>query len=131
MRSIDYKSVEEYIAAQPEPVAGCLREVRKAIRNALPKAEEVISYKMPAYRVNGRIALYFGGWKEHYALYPAGGLVADAFRQELAPYEVTRGTIRFPLSEPVPSRLIANIAKFRLKELAEREGRKKPVRARG
>jgi uncharacterized protein YdhG (YjbR/CyaY superfamily) len=131
MRSIDYKSVEEYIAAQPEPVARCLREVRKAIRNALPKAEEVISYKMPAYRVYGRIALYFGGWKEHYALYPAGGLVADAFRQELAPYEVTRGTIRFPLSEPVPSRLIANIAKFRLKELAEREGRKKPVRARG
>lgn len=130
MRSIDYKSVEEYIAAQPEPVAGRLREVRKAIRKALPKAEEVISYKMPAYRVHGRIALYIGGWKEHYALYPAGGLVADAFRQELARYEVSKGTIRFPLSEPVPVKLIGDIAKFRAKELAQREKRKSPVHAR-
>ncbi|MFZ0632746.1 MAG: DUF1801 domain-containing protein [Acidobacteriaceae bacterium] len=125
MNSIDYASVDEYIAAQPEPVAGCLREVRKAIRKALPKADEGISYKMPVYRVNGEVVLYFAGWKKHYSLYPASALLVDAFQTELAPYEVAKGTIRFPLSEPVPVRLIADIARFRVKELAEREKRAK------
>lgn len=128
-QGVDYKSVDEYIAAQPEPVAARLRDLRKVIRKALPKAEETISYKMPAYRVNGRIALYFAGWKEHYALYPAGGLVADAFREALAPYEISKGTIRFQLSKPVPVRLIADIARFRVKELEEREKRGKRATA--
>lgn len=129
MASIDYKSVDEYIAAHPEPAAECLRAVRKAIRRALPKAEETISYRMPAYRVNGEVALYFAGWKKHYSLYPASGLLVDAFQTELAPYEITKGTIRFPLSEPVPGRLIADIARFRAKELAERERRGKRATA--
>lgn len=126
MASTDYKSVEEYIAAQPEPAAACLREVRKAIRKALPKAEETISYKMPAYQVNGESVLYFAGWKKHYSLYPASALLVDAFQTELASYEISKGTIRLPLSEPVPARLIADIARFRVKELAERVRRKMP-----
>ena len=65
--------------------------------------------------------LYFAGWKQHYSLYPAtGGLVA-AFEDELASYEVSKGTIRFPLSPPVPVKLIGRIAKFRAKEAAKRE----------
>lgn len=128
MASIDYKSVDEYIAAQPEPAAGCLREVRKAIRKALPKAEETLSYKMPAYRVNGEFVLYFAGWKKHYSLYPASAILVDAFQTELTPYEISKGTIRFPLSEPVPVRLIADIARFRVKELAERRKRTLPAR---
>lgn len=125
MKSIDFESVDEYIAAQPEPAAGCLREVRKAIRKALPKVDEVIAYKMPAYRVNGDVVLYFAGWKKHYSLYPASAQLVDAFQTELAPYEVAKGTIRFPLSEPVPRQLIADIARFRVKEMAEREKRGK------
>ncbi len=130
MKSIECASVDEYIAAQPEPVAGCLREVRKAICKALPKAEEGISYKMPAYRVSGEVVLYCAGWKKHYSLYPASALLVDAFHAELEPYEVSKGTIRFPLLEPVPVRLIGDIARFRVKEVAERERRKKPVRLR-
>jgi len=65
--------------------------------------------------------LYFAGWKQHYSLYPAtAGLVA-AFGDELAPYKLSKGTIRFPLSDPVPAKLIERIAKFRAKEVAERE----------
>lgn len=114
------QSVDEYIAAQPEAAAEALRAVRAAIRAALPKVEEVLSYKMPAYKVKGEFVLYFAGWKQHYSLYPAGAPLVAAFEEELAPYEVQKGTIRFPLSQPVPRKLIGRIAKFRAKMVAER-----------
>ena len=116
----EFKTVTEYIAAQPKPAQAALRRVRRAIRKALPKSDEVLSYKIPAYRVNGRVALYFAGWKAHYSLYPAGARLASAFKEELAPYKLSKGTIRFPLSEPVPERLIERIAKFRAKEVSAR-----------
>jgi len=111
-----FKSVDEYIASQPETVRGVLECVRSSIRKAMPTAEEVISYKIPAYRLEGGLVLWFAGWKRHYSLYPAGDRLVAAFRDELAPYEVSKGTIRFPLSEPVPVKLIEGIAKFRAKE---------------
>lgn len=114
-------SVGEYIAAQPGAVSHVLSLVRRTIRKALPKAGEVISYKIPAYTLRGSTVLYFAGWKHHYSLYPASASLVAAFRSELAAYEVTKGTIRFPLSEPVPVRLIGRIAKFRAKEAAARE----------
>ena len=113
------KSVDEYIAAQPVGTQGALRRVRGIIRKALPKAEEVISYKIPAYRVDRGIALYFAGWKEHYSLYPASPEIVAALKDELAPYEVRKSTIRFPLSKPVPATLIARFAKLRAKQIAE------------
>ena len=67
-----FQSVDEYISVQPEAVAAKLAIVRSAIRKVLPKAEEVISYNMPAYRLSGEVVLYFAGWKQHYSLYPAG-----------------------------------------------------------
>ena len=121
MAKTDFKSVDEYIASQPGTVQGILERVRSAIRNALPEAEEVISYKMPAYKLRGGAVLFFAGWRRHYSLYPTGERVVAAFKDELSPYEVSKGTIRFPLSEPVPVRLIGRIAKFRAKEVAERE----------
>jgi uncharacterized protein YdhG (YjbR/CyaY superfamily) len=69
----------------------------------------------------GGPVLYFAGWKRHYSLYPATDHVVEAFKDDLAPYEVDKGTIRFPFSEPVPVKLIERIAKFRAKEVAERE----------
>ncbi len=120
MAKDDFRSVDEYIAGQPEAVQGILGRVRSAIRKAVPGAEEVISYKIPAYKVNGRVVLYFAGWKQHYSLYPATGGVLEAFQDELAAYEVSKGTIRFPLSRPVPVKLIGRIAKFRAKQAAGR-----------
>lgn len=113
---MDFKSVDEYIAAQPAATQAALNQVRRAIRKALPNAEEVISYKMPAYRLHGEIALYFAGWKRHYSLYPAGKRLVAALQDQLAHYKVSKGTIQFPLSEPVPAKLIERIAKFRAKQ---------------
>ncbi|MEI5681377.1 MULTISPECIES: iron chaperone [unclassified Mesorhizobium] len=114
-----FQSVDDYLATQPEAAKGVLEEVRGIIRKALPEAEEVISYQIPAYKVPGGTALYFAGWKKHYSLYPANGELVAAFKDDLAPYEVNdKGTIRFPLSEPVPAKLIERIAKFRAKQVA-------------
>jgi uncharacterized protein YdhG (YjbR/CyaY superfamily) len=121
MNKTNFKSVDEYIASQPEAVQGALKLVRSTIRKAVPGAEEVISYKMPAYKLHGGAVLYFAGWRKHYSLYGATGRVVAAFKDDLAPYEVNKGTIRFPISEPVPVKLIGRIAKFRAKELGERE----------
>ncbi len=98
--------------------------MRSAIRKAVPGAEEVISYKIPTYKLQGGPVLYFAGWRQHYSLYPASDHVVAAFKDDLAPYEVNKGTIRFPLSQPVPVKLIERIAKFRAKEVAERENAK-------
>ena len=81
----------------------------------------MISYRIPTYKLHGRPVLYFAGWRQHYSLYPSTDHLVAAFKDDLAPYEVNKGTIRFPLSEPVPVKLIEGIAKFRAKEVAERE----------
>lgn len=114
------KSVTDYIAAQPAAARVALRRVRSTIRKAMPGAEEVISYSIPAYKLNGRVVIFFAGWKQHYSIYPATDGLAEAFKDELASYEISKGTIRFPISEPVPVRLIERIAKFRAKQVAER-----------
>ena len=122
MAKTNFKSVEEYIASQPEAAQSVLERVRSTIRKAVPRAEEVISYQIAAYKLQGRTVLYFAGWKAHYSLYPANARMVAAFKKDLAPYEVNnKGTIRFPLSEPVPVKLIERLAKFRAKEVAEAE----------
>src|SRR2546426_12124275 len=121
MAKTDFKSVNQYIASKPKDVRGILKRVRSTIRKAVPAAEEMISYQIPVYKLPGGPVLYFAGWKQHYSLYPASERVVTAFRDELASYEISKGTIRFPLSQPVPVKLIGRIAKFRAKEVAERE----------
>jgi uncharacterized protein YdhG (YjbR/CyaY superfamily) len=113
--------LDEYIASQPEAVQGILGRVRGAIRKAAPGGREVISYKMPTYTLHGCRLLYFAVWKQHYSIYAATEQVVAAFQDELASYEVYKGTIRFRLSEPVPVKLIGRITKLRAKEVAERE----------
>jgi uncharacterized protein YdhG (YjbR/CyaY superfamily) len=120
MAKTGFQSVDDYIAAQPEPMQGVLKRVRSAIRKAVPGAEESISYNIPTYKLRGGRVLYFAGWKHHYSIYPATGPLVAAFKDELARYEVRKGTIRFPLSQPVPVKLIERIATFRAKEIAER-----------
>lgn len=113
MAKTDFKSIDQYIASHPASVRPVLQTIRRAIHGAVPDAEEAISYRMPAFRLQGRVMIFFAGWKEHYSIYPATDGLAGAFKQELAGYEISKGTIRFPLSEPVPVRLIERIAKYR------------------
>ena len=114
-------SVDAYIAAKPKDVRVVLERVRRAIRKAVPRAEERLSYQMPAYTLDGVPVLYFAGWKAHYALYPVNDALVAAFKRELAPYQRSKGSIRFPLSEPVPTTLIERIAKFRVDVLTGRD----------
>jgi uncharacterized protein YdhG (YjbR/CyaY superfamily) len=109
--------VDDYIAAQPLGAQATLRRVRTIIRTCLRGAEEVISYNIPAYKLAGRPVIYFAGWKQHYSLYPATKRVLAAFKKDLAAYEVRGNTIRFPLSVPVPAKLIGRIARFRAEEV--------------
>lgn len=119
-----FASVREYIASKPKESRASLEAVRKAIRKALPKAEEGLAYQIPAYTLNGVGALYFAGWKSHYSIYPASDAMVEALGKDLARYERSKGTIKFPLSEPVPVRLIERIAKFRAGQLTTRDGAK-------
>ncbi len=128
MARTDFKSVDEYIAAQPEHVRAALQSVRGAIRKAIPGAEETIGYQIPTFKLRGAYVVYFAGWKRHFSLYPAGARLVAAFEDELAPYEVEKGTIRFPLSEPVPVKLVERVARFLAGEAAER-ARAKPPRS--
>lgn len=114
-------SVSQYIASKPRPARAALTQVRRAIRKAIPGAEESVAYQMPVYTLNGVFVLYFAGWKAHYSLYPITDALAAAFARELAPYERSKGGVRLPYSEPVPVRLIARIAKFRAGELRKRD----------
>jgi uncharacterized protein YdhG (YjbR/CyaY superfamily) len=122
-------SVEAYIASKPKDVRVILERVRRAIRKAVPRAEEGLSYQIPAYTLDGVPVLYFAGWKAHYASYPVNDALVAAFRRELAPYERSKSSIRFPLSEPVPATLIERIARFRADILTGRE--KGPARTKG
>jgi uncharacterized protein YdhG (YjbR/CyaY superfamily) len=120
MAKTDFKSVDEYIASQADGAQSILESVRATIRKALPRADEVISYQIPAFKVDGSAVIYFAGWKEHYSLYPITAQTQAAFKDELARYKMSKGTVRFPLAERIPVALIGRIAKFRALEVAER-----------
>ena len=110
-------SVDDYLAAQPEATRQVLADMRAAILRSMPQVQEVIAYQIPAYRLPGRgVVIYFAGWKKHVSIYPATGGLQEALADELAGYQVSKGTIRFPLSRPVPMELIERIAAFRAAE---------------
>ena len=123
MAKTDFQSVDEYLATQPPATRAVLERVRSIIRKAVPDAVEVISYQIPAYKVNGAAVIYFAGWKEHWSLYPATGDVAVVLKKEFAKYKVTKGTVRFPLSSAVPVKLVARFAKLRAQERRSLSGR--------
>ncbi|GAC1656963.1 MAG: iron chaperone [Vulcanimicrobiaceae bacterium] len=106
------KSVDEDIASKPTPAQAALNLVRAAIREAVPDAQELISYDMPTYKLRGVPLVRFAGWEEHVALYGATPPVAAAFHEELRGYEIGKGTIRFPLHKSVPAPLIGRIVSF-------------------
>jgi uncharacterized protein YdhG (YjbR/CyaY superfamily) len=109
-----FETIDEYIAMFPRDVQAILEELRQTIRDSAPDAEEVISYQMPAFRLNG-ILVFFAAFKSHIGFYPTSSGVS-AFRKELYSYEVSKGTIRFPIDEPLPFDLIKKIVRYRVKE---------------
>ena len=111
-------SVEEYIDGFPEDTRRVLKQVREAIKKAAPKAEEGIGYAMPAYTLNGTL-VYFAGYKSHIGFYatPSGH---EAFEKELATYKTGKGSVQFPLNEPMPLALITKMVKYRIKENLEK-----------
>lgn len=102
------ETVDQYIEEQDETVRPYLNEIRQIIRNAIPKAQEIISWSMPTYR-KGQNLIHFAASKKHLGLYP-GGEAATVFAEKLADYDVSKGTIRLPYTEPLPKDLIAEIA---------------------
>ena len=121
MPKSNFANVDDYIKAQPIAAQGILHCVRSTLRKAIPGAEEVISYKMPAYKLNGTAVIYFAAAKKHYSLYLATNPLLAEFKDELAPYKLSKGTISFPLSETVPAKLIARVARFRAQEVMKKK----------
>ena len=119
--------VNEYVAAQPKAIQAVLNKLRLIITTAAPKAEEVISYQMPAYKHHGML-VYFAAWPGHIGFYPTPGGI-EAFKKELAAYEMSKGTIKFPLDKTIPYSLISKIVKYRVKENEMKASLKKTVKA--
>jgi len=112
------KDINEYIAAFPQNVQQTLEKLRVTIKKAAPKAEEVISYQMPAFKYHG-ILVYFAGYKKHIGFYPTSSGIA-AFKQEFSNYKWSKGAVQFPIDKPLPISLITRIVKFRVKENLEK-----------
>jgi uncharacterized protein YdhG (YjbR/CyaY superfamily) len=109
-----FTTIDEYIATFPKNIQIILRELRQAIKEAAPEAEEALSYQMPAFKSNG-ILVWFAAFKNHIGFYPKTTTI-EVFKEELAGHEVSKGTIRFPINEPVPLDLVKKIVKYRVKE---------------
>ena len=121
------QTVDEYIAGFPTSTQKLLKQLRATIRKAAPQAEEVISYQMPAYNFYGRL-VYFAGYEKHIGFYPMPSAI-EKFKKQLADYNTSKGTVQFPLQEPLPLALITKITAFRVNEnlqAAEVKGKLRP-----
>jgi uncharacterized protein YdhG (YjbR/CyaY superfamily) len=112
--NVGFHSIDEYIATFPPEIQALLESVRATIHAAAPEAEEKISYQMPTFVLNGNL-VHFAAFKQHIGLYPAPSGIG-AFQQELAPYKGAKGSVRFPISQPLPLELISAIVRFRVAE---------------
>jgi uncharacterized protein YdhG (YjbR/CyaY superfamily) len=108
------KTIDEYIAGFPEDVREILQKIRATIREAAPDAQETISYQMPTFTLNGNL-VYFAGFKNHIGFYPIPTGI-EKFKKELSVYKQGKGSVQFPLDQPIPYDLIRKIVKFRVKE---------------
>lgn len=115
MEKKTYQNIDQYIADFSENVGEILNQIRGYIKQAAPDAQETISYNMPAFK-QGKVLVYFAAFKNHIGFYalPSGNM---AFQEELSKYKVGKGSIQFPLSQPIPFELIKRIVAFRVEEV--------------
>lgn len=113
MAKTDFQSIDEYIQSCPPDSRAYLNEIRRLIHALAPDAKEKISYQIACFALNGMNLIHFAGWKKHVSLYPipAG---SEAFERQIAPYVDGRGTLKFPLDEPLPAKLIERVVKLHL-----------------
>ncbi|MDT7829390.1 DUF1801 domain-containing protein [Pricia sp. S334] len=109
------ENIETYIAGFPEDVQTVLEKIRATIKKEAPESDEGIAYGMPAFKMNGKPLVYFGGYKKHIGFYatPSGH---TKFKTELSGYKQGKGSVQFPLNEPLPLDLIEKIVRFRVRE---------------
>ena len=115
MKANPAKNVDEYIDVASKDAQSLLKQMRKAIKTTAPKAEESISYGMPAYKYLGKPLVYYGAFEKHIGFYatPTGH---ETFKKELAIYKSGKGSVQFPIDKKLPLKLIERIIKFRVKE---------------
>lgn len=113
-----FTSIDEYHETFPSNIKKILQTLRTTIKQAAPKAEEVISYNMPAFKLHG-VLVYYAAHKEHIGFYPTSSPIA-VFKDELAAYKTSKGAIQFPLDKPLPKDLIKSMVKFRMGEVEEK-----------
>jgi uncharacterized protein YdhG (YjbR/CyaY superfamily) len=114
MKAEPAKNIDEYIAAYPAEVQELLQTMRATIHKAAPDAEEAITYGIPTFKLNGNL-VHFGGYKNHIGFYPAP-MGIEAFKEETAQYEAGKGTLQFPIDQPLPLELVSRIVKFRVEK---------------
>jgi uncharacterized protein YdhG (YjbR/CyaY superfamily) len=110
----EYKTIDDYIRSFPPEVQSLLEKLRQSIRKAAPEAVEAISYRMPAFKLNG-VLVYFAAYKKHIGFYPTGSGI-KSFKTELSAYVTSKGTVQFPLDKPIPYALVEKIVAFRVRE---------------
>lgn len=116
------KTVDEYLARVPPEFRTALTRLRKTIQAAAPEAVEVISYQMPAFRLNG-VLVYYAAFKDHCSFFVAGAQTRRKFAEELAPFESGKGTLHFTPERPLPAGLVTRIVKARVAENAARRSK--------
>jgi uncharacterized protein YdhG (YjbR/CyaY superfamily) len=116
------KTIDEYIAGFPDDVQAILKKIRMTIRKAAPDAQETISYQIPTFTLKGNL-VHFAAYKNHIGFYPTSTGI-EKFKKELSVYKGAKGSVQFPLDQPVPFELISKIVKFRVKENLARSAAK-------
>jgi uncharacterized protein YdhG (YjbR/CyaY superfamily) len=114
-KKVSFTSIDEYIATFPKDVQNTLEELRGAIKSAAPEAGEKISYNIPTFTLNDKYLIYFAGWKNHISIYPIPS-GTEAFNKEVLQYVEGKGTLKFPIDQPLPLELITEIVRFRVAE---------------
>lgn len=109
------RNIDEYIAQAPPQARRALAELRELIKAAAPGATETISYSMPTFDLNGKHLVHFAGYERHVGLYPLPGPI-EAFREELKPFKQGKGSVQFPLDQPLPIDLIRRMVEYRVRE---------------